>query len=107
MPKAKPEIFKTRKTNWRTFPPLHSKVYQPPTPRTVAKMIERAKIISRHLDEVKPLYQELDEITLALANVRNTLHPKHGVVIVDNFKEKNTRFKTVGIRRFEIKWTVR
>ena len=107
MPKAKPEIFKTRKTNGRSFPPLQSKVYQAPTPKTVSKMVERARAITRQLDEVKPLYQELDEITLALTNVRHALHPKHGIVIVDNFKERNTQFKTVGIRRFEIKWTAR
>jgi hypothetical protein len=66
-------------------------------------MISRAQKIQLQLDQVKPLYQELDQITFALVAVKEKL-ASHGVVIVDNFAEKNTQFKTIGIKRYELKW---
>lgn len=68
----------------------------------VKRLIERARYIQSRLEQVKPLYGELDEITLLLIPVKEML-PQYGVTLEDNFKVKNTSFKAVGIRRYELK----
>ncbi len=94
--------FKIRKS--RKAPKIGpSNVYELPGKKNVKKLVERARAISEQLDEVKPLYNELDQITLALSMVKDLL-PKHGVTMVDNFSEKNTQFKVASFRRFELKW---
>lgn len=113
-----------KKAKW-TFPtrsralhvPLKSKtttirgrsaVYEPPrNGKEIAKLVDRARSIRQQLDEVKPLYHELDEITLALMNAKEALQRhgrQYGVELIDNFAEKNSAFRTVAIRRFELKW---
>ena len=77
--------------------------YKTPTPKELVLMMDRAKKIQFQLDEVKPLYQELDQITFALLPIKDKIS-RFGAVIVDNFAEKNTQFKTVGMKRFELKW---
>lgn len=96
------EIFKIRKS--RKQPKVGpSNVYEIPNDKNVKKLVKRARAISAQLDEVKPLYNELDQITLALAMVKDKL-PKHGVTMVDNFSAKNTQFKVASFRRFELRW---
>jgi hypothetical protein len=96
------DIFKIRKGRKR--PKIGpSNVYELPNDKNVKKLVERARAISAQLDEVKPLYNELDQITLALAMVKDKL-PKHGVTMVDNFSAKNTQFKVASFRRFELRW---
>lgn len=91
----------------RTQPSIQKPdVYGKPTPKNIAKLVARAKAISRQLDEVKPLYNELDQITFALNAVKERL-ATYGVAVVDNFEAKNTMFKTVGMRRYDLKWTYR
>jgi hypothetical protein len=90
----------------RNFPKIskpNGSPYKEPKTKHLLEMLVRAQKIQRQLDEVKPLYHELDEITFALVRVKERLE-SHGAVIVDNFAEKNTQFKTVGIRRYELKW---
>lgn len=75
------------------------------------------------LDSNKPLYEELDRLTLNLKNVMGVgsipinlteketmymhnnevkfLAPNQVVTIVDNFAEKNTVFRPAGVKRFE------
>jgi hypothetical protein len=58
---------------------------------------------------VRPLYSELDAITTALLGVHEDKHAvakllKLGCVITDNFAEKNTVFRTTGIRRWQLSW---
>jgi hypothetical protein len=96
------DIFKVRKS--RKGPKVTSpNVYALPSKKTIKDLVERAREISEQLDEVKPLYNELDQITYALIAVRDDLHD-FGVTIADNFAGKNTQFKTVGMRRYELKW---
>lgn len=80
-----------------------SAVYKKPGDKAIRKMVNRARAITNQLDQVKPLYGELDEITFALLAVQKRLKD-HGAVIVDRFADKNTAFKTVGIRRYELSW---
>lgn len=68
------------------------------------RLIQRAVEIQAILDQVKPLYKELDEIVVALAN-RGFRAGKHNgavVVLVDNFDGKNTCFRATGVKRFEL-----
>lgn len=75
------------------------------------------------LDANKPLYEELDRLTLELKDVMGVgslainlteeetmymhnnemkfLAPNQVVTIVDNFAEKNTVFRPAGVKRFE------
>lgn len=65
------------------------------------KLAEEAISIMRRLNEVKPLYERLDKITMALTRANNL--QAYGLAIIDNFKDKNTAFRAHGIRRFELK----
>lgn len=71
--------------------------------KDIDKLIDRAKRINKQLSEVKPLYSELEEITMALLTVRDHLE-RRGVAVVDNFENKNTQFKTVAISRYLLQW---
>ncbi len=95
--------FKIRKS--RKQPKINpSPVYELPKKKTIRKLVERARAINDQLSEVKPLYNELDQITLALSQVGEEL-PQYGVILVDNFSGTNTQFKKVtSFRRFELKW---
>lgn len=99
-------IFKTKRRAEIKKP--KSKVYKKVSAKDIGRLVNRAYAISKQLDEVKPLYNELDEITHALLNVdslkKEGALEKHGVAIVDKFSEKNTVFRTVGIRRFQLNW---
>lgn len=88
----------------KTFPELKSRVYKKPKSGDIKTLAKRARAIMKQLDEVKPLYRELDEITLALFGVGDKLRD-FGLVVVDNFEEKNTMFKTSAFKRFDLKWT--
>lgn len=102
-------IFKTVKSRPKLKKkPKASKVYKKASDKEIGKLVKRAFLISKQLDEVKPLYHELDEITQALLNVqalkKDGALEKYGVAIVDQFNEKNTVFRTVGIKRFQLNW---
>ncbi len=102
--------FKVRLQSKTTTIRYRSAVYEPPkNPKEIGVLVARARSIRQQLDEVKPLYNELDQITLALMNAQEALrrHGKQfGVELVDNFAEKNTAFRVAAIRRFELKWTM-
>lgn len=70
--------------------------------KKVEALVERAKEIQVYLDSVKPLYAELDEITVELAGQRGLA--KYGCIVVDNFATKNTSYKVAAVKRFELKW---
>lgn len=61
----------------------------------------RAKEIKKHLDRVKPLYKELDEITDFFIEHKENL-TKYGIAIQDNFESANTAWKSTPMRRFEL-----
>lgn len=71
----------------------------------VKRIVQKILKIQAKLDQVKPLYQELDDLTVRLADA-NVKEVKEGDVvihIVDNFATKNTAFKATGVKRFEAK----
>lgn len=78
---------------------------------TLSKLVNRIAQIRDQLDAVKPLYEELDELTLELHTISgassstpkyqtNTTPVKY-VSVVDNFMDRNTVFRPTGVRRFE------
>jgi hypothetical protein len=95
-------FFKVRKN--RNRPALKSVVYETPKKKPLRTLIARAMEIRNHLDGVRPLYNELDQIVLALSTVRPEKLEKWGVAVVDNFEAKNTQFKTTAISRFSIEF---
>lgn len=72
--------------------------------KQIGRLVERAKWIRMQLDEVKPLYKELDAIVLALVPMEEELG-KYGVILVDNFLEKNTCFKVASVNRYQLEWS--
>ena len=68
------------------------------TPREITKLEVEAENIQAALADTKKLYDRLDEITHILGNQKLTRF-----VIVDNFAEKNTVFRTTSVKRFELK----
>lgn len=66
---------------------------------------KRAAEIVRILDNCKPLYKELDEITTYLVESEVVEFKIDGrrYLIVDNFAAKNTQFKASFMRRYEVK----
>lgn len=71
-------------------------------PKDVARMASQANALITAIHEVKPLYDELDEITLALVGQDLS---KYGLIMVDNFASENKRFKGTFVSRFELKRT--
>lgn len=70
------------------------------------KLLDRAVEIQAILNQVKPLYNELDEIIAELVRVgfkREAFFSGYELILVDNFEKKNTVFKATGIRRFDLK----
>ena len=75
--------------------------------KTVAR-VRRILRLMKRLEQVKPLYGKLDDLTLSLLNkkIPETIRFDGEVVelkLVDNFAEKNTAYKTTGVKRFELK----
>lgn len=69
------------------------------------KLIARAIEINKQLEVVKSLYGELDLITTELVKNEfvSAVHNGTCVLLVDNFKTKNTCFRTTSVKRFELK----
>jgi hypothetical protein len=71
----------------------------------IQTLLTRADAIMTVLENDKPLYEELDNITLQL----KALGFEQGAIgtrllaLVDNFAEKNTAFRPCGVKRFELK----
>jgi hypothetical protein len=70
--------------------------------------LKRALEIKKILDANKPLYDELEAITVELASQQaGTSVPVvvdgYYFSIVDNFAEKNTVFRPAAVKRFEMK----
>lgn len=71
----------------------------------IARKLKRAVEIHLDLEKVKPLYKELDEITLDLVKTGKTDFESLGIKcqIVDNFLDKNTCYRMAFVKRFELK----
>lgn len=68
--------------------------------RKVTELATEAQNILSALEDVKALYSRLDEITMQLKGQDLSCL---GLVVVDNFAEKNVVFRPAGVRRFELK----
>lgn len=69
------------------------------------KLIKRAIVIKAQLEQIKPLYRELDEIVavLAAAGFSSGIIDKRLVILVDNFEDKNTCFRVARVNRYELR----
>lgn len=71
------------------------------------EIVNRIAEIKNTLESVKPLYDELDELTGELgevAEVNQTLATNDGrfVTLIDNFADKNTVFRPAAVKRFDV-----
>lgn len=71
------------------------------------EIVNRIAAIKSQLEAVKPLYEELDELTTDLgevAEVNQTLATNDGrfVTLIDNFAEKNVVYRPAAVRRFDV-----
>lgn len=68
--------------------------------------LARAVEIKAQLESVKPLYEELDAVTMraseALRLSKTVDVNGVKVTLIDNFESKNTVFRPVGVKRFEL-----
>ena len=104
--KKKPSPFKVKSSRRSSAarPAAPSREKASSTPSFTEAYIKRAKYLIARLDDVKLLYNELERITLALVDVPSSELAQYGVAIVDNYEAKNVQFKTVAMRRYELKW---
>ena len=69
-------------------------------------IISRIAAIKAQLEAIKPLYEELDTLTVQLADSvpagTSFILGDDTVTLVDNFAEKNTVFRPTGVKRFEV-----
>jgi hypothetical protein len=101
-----------KKSNWKF--PVKSKSRRATEhivrkPVKLGPLVSRARDIQGELDKVRPLYSELDAITSALLDLHDDKKAVArllalGCILTDNFAEKNTVFRTTGIRRWQISW---
>ena len=78
--------------------------------RDISRKLFRIMYLKQKLESVKPLYEEIDRLTMELVSAKKL--PKAlvlgkdyvAVELVDNFAEKNTVFRPAGVKRFEIKF---
>lgn len=73
----------------------------------VMGLVERIKDLKDQLEQVKPLYAELDDLIIELGEeveIGETLKTDDDrfVTLIDNFADKNTVFKVAGVRRFDV-----
>lgn len=73
--------------------------------KNLTKLIERAIEIQAILEDVKSLYRELDDITLALIenDIFHASHKGYEISVVDNFAIKNTVFRIARVKRYDLK----
>src|SRR5271167_4313980 len=72
--------------------------------RKAKELVQRAAEILDSLAIVKPLYRELDDITLALIgmDIFSIVYGDIQLTVVDNFSEKNTCFRVGRFKRFDV-----
>lgn len=69
-------------------------------------LMAKAAEIKAKLDAVKPLYDEMDKLTMQIAELTQPGEyeiPDYEVTLVDNFAQKNVCFRPAAVRRFELK----
>ena len=91
MKKDNSSPFKIRKTR-RVTPKLK--------PKEVERLAAEAHAAIVTIEQVKPLYDRLDAITLMLLGQDLS---RYGLTMVDNFAVENKKFKGTYVSRFELK----
>ena len=78
---------------------------KPSKTKIVQNLVARAAEISLILEDTRPLYRELDDITLKLIELEVFHAYADGLqmTLVDNFAEKNTGFRVARFKRYDIK----
>lgn len=76
--------------------------FMSPKDKKIAELAIEAKRVMEMLESAKPLYNRLDELTIALKGNEEIL-PAYGLQMIDNYSEKNTVWRAHGIKRFELK----
>ncbi len=91
---------KTTKTR-KAKPKIELTVKSQPYPRRPEDLIAMICKTQELLDEVKGVYQCMDELLAEAVSQGLTVTDKF--VIVDNFKGKNVVFKTTAVKRYDVK----
>lgn len=73
------------------------------TDNYLKKLIAKAKRLQVQLEQVKPMYSELDQITAIIVKNKSKAE-RHGVKVVDNFALRNTQFKVAHFKRFDLRF---
>ena len=71
-------------------------------PSILQIQIREAICMLDELESIKYLYEQLDNLSIAL-KYHNEFIKKYGITVVDNFEMKNTFWKSQPIRRYELK----
>jgi hypothetical protein len=69
--------------------------------QSVKEKCQRALMLKKGLEGYKEDYAELDELTLELKDEPELA--AHGLMVIDNFAEKNVQWGHGSVRRFELK----
>lgn len=72
-----------------------------PRQRKISDIVSIIKDLNVTIDEIKRLYSTRDLLLEEL--VRLKYKNDQGFIVVDNFKDRNVAFRTVGVHRYEIK----
>jgi hypothetical protein len=69
------------------------------------KLIRKALRLQVKLEAVRPLYTQMDQVTEALVNnnITEGTVGRYRIFITDNFRQKNTAWKSSAFRRYEVK----
>lgn len=93
----KSDPFKVRKSRGPVT--NYSQVSKPQGRKALLALVNEALEIQARIENMKPLYGRLDELTSVLANADLT---GTGVVVVDLFAKKSSNWKSVCFRRYEL-----
>ena len=69
------------------------------------KLIKRFLELQKKLDDIKDIYQEIDDITEKLASGKRSSWPQKSsiVLLVDQFASKNVIFRNTSFKRYVLK----
>lgn len=68
--------------------------------KTIKSKVRRAKMLLSQIEKLKNYYNELDQLTVDLK--KSGFKSSDGLTLIDNFNRKNTVYKAVGIKRYQL-----
>lgn len=73
--------------------------------KQIEELAKRAARVLAQLEDMKPLYNEMDKITeeFLKSGLDQVCVEGFTIQLVDNFHSKNTVFKTTSVKRYELK----